>query len=139
MSKLHHMAKYFSSSGSNRKNYNNMLFLNLYFPTNQLEQDLNGTRISSLCKLMRSTLRAKADMIEGFRLHELEPFMTDDEWKATREFEGALRETSRLTTMCQNEDKLNSAHGPVMRKVLDDGLSCETMKVMITNDLISNK
>ena len=55
------------------------------------------------------------------------------------DFEEILNDISKLTKKYQNEEKLNCVHGPVMRKVLDDGLSCETMKVMITNDLISNK
>ena len=56
--------------------------------------------------------------------------MTGDEWKATREFEGALRETSRLTTVCQNEEKLNSAHGLAMHKALHDTLSRDCMALM---------
>ena len=41
MSKLHHLAKHFSSSGVNRKNYDSILSLNPFLPNNQLEQDLN--------------------------------------------------------------------------------------------------
>jgi len=57
----------------------------------------------------------------------LEPFLTDDECKATREFEGVLRETSRLTSVNQNEGKLNSACGRVMRKNLHDSSSRDSI------------
>ena len=57
-------------------------------------------------------------------------FLTGNEWKKVRYFEVTLRETSRFTTICQNEDKLNGAHGPVMRKVMHDCLSRDTMTLM---------
>ena len=46
------------------------------------------------------------------------------------EFEAILRDTSYLTTVCQNEDKLNGAHGPAMRKIPHDILSSTIMKVI---------
>ena len=57
-------------------------------------------------------------------------FLTED-WRTAREFEGTLRETSRLTKICQNEEKLNGSCGPVMRKSLHDSLSRATM--LLTN------
>ena len=54
-------------------------------------------------------------------------FLTEDDWRTVREFESILRETSRLTKICQNEEKLNRACGPVMRKYLRDSLSRATM------------
>ena len=57
----------------------------------------------------------------------VEPFLTVGEWKSVLEFEAALRETSCLTTTCQNEEKLNSACGPVMRGHMHDHLSSDTM------------
>ena len=62
MNKLHAMVKFFSSTSSNRKNYNMNLTKHPYLPTNQLEQDYNGTRIVAACKRMRSALRFKRDM-----------------------------------------------------------------------------
>ena len=55
------------------------------------------------------------------------------------EFEAVLRETSRLTTMCQNEEKLNSAYGPVMRGCLHDRLSSNTMMCMDVDNWSSRK
>ena len=66
---------------------------------------------------MRLALRVKTYVTEHCQQFEFEPFLAEDEWKATREFEGILRETSRLTTVCQNKDKLNSACVPVTRKI----------------------
>ena len=60
-------------------------------------------------------------------------FLTGDDWMTVREFEGFLRETSRLTKICQNEEKLNGACGPVMRKYLHDGLLRATM-LLINNE-----
>ena len=67
------------------------------------------------------------------------PLLTKEEWKPSGKFEAILNDTSKLTTICQNEEKLNGACGLVMRKVLHDGFSCRTMKVMSTNELSSNK
>ena len=66
-------------------------------------------------------------------------FLSEDEWKATREFEGVLRETSRLTTTCQNEEKLNSACGPLMRKALHDSSSRDDMALIDIDDWSSKK
>ena len=65
--------------------------------------------------------------------------MSEDEWKAIREFEGVLRESSRLTEICQNEEKLNSACGPVMRKALHDSSSRDAMSLIDVDDWSSNK
>ena len=59
MNDLHCMAKQFSAASLNRKNYNAMLAHYLFLPTNQLEQDHNGTRIADVHKLFRSALRVK--------------------------------------------------------------------------------
>ena len=69
----------------------------------------------------------------------MEPFLLEDECNATNEDEGTLRETSRLTTMCQNEDKLNSARGPVMRKALQDSLSRDVVSLIDVDDWSSDK
>ena len=55
-------------------------------------------------------------MKEHCREFNARSFLMEDEWKSVREFEATLKETSRLTSICQNEQKLNAAHGPVMRK-----------------------
>ena len=102
--KVHNMSKHFSSSGTNRKNYDTMLQNHHYLPTNQLQQDLNGTRIAAKHKLFQSCLRAKRVMKEHCAMFQIEPFFTEDEWRSVNEFEAALRETSRLTTIFQNEE-----------------------------------
>ena len=93
-----------------------MLATHLCLSTNQLEQDYNGTRIIASYKLHRSDLRVKRGTQEFCRQFNVEPFPSEEEWKTAGEFEGALRETSRLTTICQNEEKLTLACGPVTRK-----------------------
>ena len=97
-----------------------MLAKHLCLPTNQLEQDCNGIRIIAVRKLIRSALRVKRGMKEFRREFNVQSCLTEDEWKSVREFEATLMETSRLTTIYQNEDKLNGACGPLMRKALHD-------------------
>ena len=113
--KVYNMTKHFSSTSNNRKNYDAMLQNHRCLPTNQLQQDLNGTRIAAKHNLLRSCLRAKRGTHEYCVQFNIEPFLTPDEWKSVLEFEAMLRETSRLTTIFQNEEKLNSAYGPVVR------------------------
>ena len=55
------------------------------------------------------------------------------------EFEDALNDTYKLTIFFQNKEKLNGEHGPLMRKLIYDGLSCGTMKVVNTDDWSSKK
>ena len=50
MQKLHNMVKYFSSTISNRKNYNDIRCLQ----TKQLDQDHDGTRIVVACKITKT-------------------------------------------------------------------------------------
>ena len=64
MNKLHVMVKHFSSTSSNRKNYNAIPTKHPYLPTDQLEQDHIGTRIVAACKLIRPALRVKRGMKE---------------------------------------------------------------------------
>ena len=139
MTKLHHMEKHFSSTSTNRKNYDNVLKHHLCLPTNQLEQDHNGTRIAVVYKILRSALRVKRGMQYHCRQFSVEPFLSEEEWKTTRDFKSVLRETSRLASICQNEEKLNSGHGPVMRKALHDILSRDTTSLIVIDDWNSNK
>ena len=66
-------------------------------------------------------------------------FLTKDYWRTVNEFEVILRDTSRLTLVCQNEDKLKWEHRPVMRKSIHDSLSRATMPLINTEQWISDK
>ena len=59
MEKLHNMVKHFSSTITNRKNYNDMLEKHRYLPTSQLEQDHNDSRIVAACKLIKLAIITK--------------------------------------------------------------------------------
>ena len=61
MDKLHNMVKHFSSNITNQKNYDSVLEKHLCRPTNQSEQDHNGTRIVDVHRLLKSSLRLKID------------------------------------------------------------------------------
>ena len=78
-------------------------------------------------------------MVECCRLYELEPFLTADEWKATMKFEGTLRETTRLATVYQNEDELNSACGPATHENLHGSSSSDSIDLMNADQWCSNK
>ena len=93
------MINHFSSTSTNRKNYDAMLQNYRYLPTNHLQQDLNETIIVAKHKLFQSCLRAKRAMKECCEEFQIEPFLTEDEWRSVNEFEAAFRETSRLTTI----------------------------------------
>ena len=67
------------------------------------------------------------------------PFFTDDDWRTVSEFEAILRYTSQLILVCQNEEKLNVSHGPVMQKSLHDSLLKETMELISTEQRSSDK
>ena len=56
-----------------------------------------------------------------------------------REFESMLRETSVLTTTCQNEGNLNCSSGPATRKALHGGLTRKTMTLMDVEDWTTHK
>ena len=116
-----------------------MLKPHLFLLTNQLEQDHNGTRIAAVHELLRSTLRMKRGTQECCWQFNVEPFLSEKEWKTNREFEGVLRETSRIETIYQNEEKLNSAHAPAMRKALHDSLSRDAMSLIDVDNWSSNE
>ena len=119
------MVKYFSFASSNRKNYKHICI-----PKNQLEKDHNRTSVVDAHKFIRSALRVKRGVKEYYREFNVRHFITVNEWKIVRKFEGVLRETSRVTTIYQHEEKLNSAHGPAMRKELHDSLSRDTIALI---------
>ena len=137
--KVHSVSKHFSSSSANRKNHDTMFQNHRYLPTSQLQQDLSGTRILARHELLRSCLRAKRSTHEHCAQLNVEPFLTLDEWKSVLEFEAALREASRLTTTCQNEEKLNSACGPVIRGCKHDRLSSDAMMCADVDDWSAKK
>ena len=51
--------------------------------------------------------------------------MTEEEYNTMWDFEEILRDASFLTAVCQNEDKLNGAYGPVVCESLYYSLSGE--------------
>ena len=55
------------------------------------------------------------------------------------EFEAIFCYASLLTDVCQNEEKLNGIHGPVMKKSLYDNLSRTIMRAINTIQWNSNK
>ena len=57
--KLHHMVIHFSLNVATQKNYDSALDKYRCLPTNQLEQDQNGTRIVATLKWLKLALRVK--------------------------------------------------------------------------------
>ena len=66
-------------------------------------------------------------------------FLVEDKWKTVGVFEAILRDTSRLTAVFQDDEKLNGACGPVMQKSLHDRLSRVTMRMINSDQWSSNK
>ena len=84
-------------------------------------------------------LRVKRGVKEHCREFKSRDVLAENEWKTVREFEGTLRETSRLATMCQNEDNLNDACGLEMIKALCDSLDRDTMKLIDVENWSTHK
>ena len=95
MEKLHKIVKFFSSTITNRKNYDSVLEKHRCLPTNQLEQDHDDTRIVAACKLLKSELRTKRGTIVCCQKFNMPQFLAEDEWKTVGEFESILRDKSR--------------------------------------------
>ena len=81
---------------------------------------------------MKSCLRLKKAVEFCCDKFGVLPSLAQKEWNSSGEFESIINDTSKLIRIYQNEEKLNGACGPVMRKVLYDGLSCGTIKVVNT-------
>ena len=79
-----------------------MLEKHRHLPTNQLEQDHNSTMIVDALKFLKSELITKRGIIVHCREFNTLQSLVDDYWKTISEFEAILRDTSRLTLVCQN-------------------------------------
>ena len=79
MQKSQFVVKHFYSTISNCKNCNEMLDEHRCLPTNQLEQDHNGTRIVATCKLIKSALRIKRGAKECCREFKLPDFLNEED------------------------------------------------------------
>ena len=134
--KLHVMVKHFSSDSANRKKCDSELEEHRCLSTTQLEQDHNGTRIVAAHRLLKLALRLKTGTHLFSNKFNMLSFLTDKERKTAGEFEAIIRETSRLTAIFHNEEKLNGVCGTVVRKFLHDRLSRGTM-CMINDGLWS--
>ena len=138
MEKLHNVVKHFSSASTNRKKYDSTLDEHWCLPTNQLEQDHNGISVVAVHRLLKSSFRLKTGTHFYCTKFNAPPFLIDEEWKILINFEAILRDVPRLTTVFQEEERLNGAHGSVVRKFLHDSLSSRTMR-MINSDLWSSQ
>ena len=118
MEKLRDQAKYFHSTHKNRVNYDLFLRMHPELPLNTILRDLNETRISSRHNLIRSSLRLKQTLTMYFGAYQLRQFLEEVDWEFAREAEAVLNVSKDVCTIAQNETLLNSAFGPVMKKVL---------------------
>ena len=66
-------------------------------------------------------------------------FLTEDQWKTADEMEAVPRDASMLTTTCQNENKLNTCCGPVMRNALHGRLSSGALNEIDSDAWSKNK
>ena len=118
MERTHNMVKHFSSIISNRKNYDSVFEEHHCAPANQLEQDHNGTMIVAVHKLLKSVLRTKGGTLVYYHQFNMPQFLAEDEWETLGVLESILRDTLRLISVFQHEEKLNGECGPVMWKSL---------------------
>ena len=87
-------------------------------------------RIVHAYRLLKSSLTLKTGTHVCCLNFGINPFLTEEEWKTVGKFEAILRDASRSTTIFQNEERLNSTCGIVMRKPLHDSLPRGTMHVV---------
>ena len=104
-----------------------------------MEQDHNDAKIMTVCKLLKSVLRTKKGTIVFCQQFNMPQFLVEDDWKTFGEFKAILRDASRLASLCHNEEKLNGAYGPVIRKSLHDVLSREIMRLINAEQWSSDK
>lgn len=130
MDKLRDQAKHFHSTHKNRVNYDEFLKMHPELPSNSILRDLNETRISSRHNLIRSSLRLKQSLTMYFGAYQLRQFLEEGDWEFAREAEAVLNVSKDVCTIAQNETLLNSAFGPVMKKVLHKKLKASEIEMI---------
>ena len=132
VSKLREQAKVLTSKISNRSLYAAFLKANPDLPERILKLDLNGTRVSSVYELMKSSLFLRKALDRFFVENDINSFLTHEDWDFCREVEGVLRLQKQLTTHSQNEKKLNSAYGPILKQRTRKGLTADHIELIDT-------
>ena len=79
MKKLHDQAKYFESSIKNSQNYNLVLKDNPTLLVAKIKRDLNGTQMSAVYNLVRSSIHTKPTLVVYFSRYHIEPYLTEAE------------------------------------------------------------
>ena len=134
MEKLRNQAKHFHSTHKNRVNYDEFLQLHPELPSNSILRDLNETRISSRHNLIRSSLRLKRSLTMYFGAYQLRQFLGEADWEFAKEAEAMLNVSKDVCTIAQKESLLNSAFGPVMKKILHKKLKApEIVMIYVAN------
>jgi len=119
--KLNLQAKHFSSSGTNRQRYLDIIGsadARDSLPLNMIKQDLCGTRMSSFHGLVRSTLKIKKclDLYFATRKNErnstVSDFLDADDWKLALEMEAVLNISKDLACelACEMRARIFSSH-----------------------------
>ena len=67
---------------------------------------------------------------EHFLNKNIRPFLNVDDWELTREVEGVLHIQQVLTTLSQNEQKMNGAYVGVIKKRTHEKLSAESIDLI---------
>ena len=134
MEKLRDQAKHFHSTHKNHVNYDQFLQQHPELPSNSILRDLNETRISSRHNLIHFSLRLKQSLTMYFGAYQLRQFLGEADWEFAREAEAVLNLSKDVCTIAQNETLLNSAFGPVMKKILHKKLKApEILMIDVAN------
>ena len=136
--KLNEQAKHFSSSGTNRQRYFDIIGADPRddLPQTMIKQDLCGTRMSSFHGLVRSTLKIKKslDLYFATRRNEhnstVNDYLNAEDWNLALEMEAILNISKDLVTISQTETKLNAAYGPVVRNATYRKLVSDRIEVI---------
>ena len=130
LQKQRDQVKYLSSSFNHHVEFTNFLLNQPGTPIKTLNDDKNKTRVTSIYELQKSNLFMKKPLSEHFLNKNIWPFLNVDDWKLTKEVEGVLYIQQVLTTLSQNEQKMNGAYVGVIKKRTHEKLSAELIDLI---------
>ena len=134
MEKLRNQAKHFHLTHKHCVSYDDFLRQHPELLLNSILRDLKETRISSRHNLIHLSLQLKQSLTMYFGANHLPQFLEEGDWEFAREAEAVLNVSKDVCTIAQNETLLNSAFGPVMKKILHKKLKApEILMIDVAN------
>ena len=99
-------------------------------PRSSMQVDLNDVRTSFVHGLIRSSFRVKRTLTKYFATHGIKVYLNNEDWEFAREVEGILNISKDLVTLSQNEQKINSVNGPLLKRMAHKGCLVEAIQLI---------